>query len=95
MQLVNPPPINAPAFPNDPTLKQTDLKAQLSSQNLAQTITDDFVAAFLHSGLPLTKLDHKSMRGLLQKYTKVEGMCDIIHLGAIECKLQGTKVCAI
>ena len=34
-------------------------------------ITDDFAAAFLHAGISVHKLDHPSIRGLIQKYTQV------------------------
>jgi hypothetical protein len=56
-----------------PSLKQLDLKQSLIKDSVAHSITDDFVAAMLHMGLPVTKLDHDSFRGLLQKYTRVEG----------------------
>lgn len=55
------------------SLKQVDLRTQLETQSLGQKISDDFVASFLHAGLPIAKLEHKSIRGLFRKYTKVEG----------------------
>lgn len=89
-------------------MKQIDLKEQLDDQNLGQNICDDFVAAFLHAGLPVTKLDHKSIRGLMRKYTKVEGSVQkgaslyrsaqrvlSVHLGAIRKKVQGKKVSSL
>jgi hypothetical protein len=36
-----------------------------------EKITDDFFASFLQTGIPVNKLDHPSIRGLIEKYTKV------------------------
>ena len=56
-----------------PTLRQMDLGQTFAVQKEDQKIADDFVAAFLQSGIPLAKLNHPSMRGLLKKYTDVSG----------------------
>ena len=57
----NPSASPAPAPPK----KQADLKRMLDNQNEADNISDGFVAAFLHAGIPVAKLDHPSVRGVL------------------------------
>ena len=56
--------------------KQVNLEAMLKRQNTAQATADDFVAAFLHAGIPPAKLLHPSITGLLRKYTSVSGLLD-------------------
>ena len=53
--------------------QQADVQTMMQELNLAATITDDFVAAFLQEGLPRKKLDHPSITGLIRKYTEVHG----------------------
>ena len=86
-------------------MKQMDLKAMLDSQSETQKVADDFVAAFLHAGIPVAKLTHPSILGSVQKYTKVRGCIPknhglylaasrtgAFHRGAISKKLEGKKV---
>ena len=61
------------ATPTKTPTKQVDLKEVLSGLNENQGVADDFVAAFLQAGIPPLKLQHPSIQGLLQKYTKVAG----------------------
>ena len=68
-------------------------------------MADDFVAAFLQAGIPPLKLQHPSIQGLLQKYTKVAGCLPLrsnvcttprrvgdIHLGAVRKVASRKKV---
>lgn len=86
-------------------LKQVDLKAQMDGQSDRQKVADDFVAAFLHAGIPIAKLEHESILGLIQKYTKVRGCIPkhtglyaaaqrvgSFHLGAIRKAISGKQV---
>ena len=53
-----------------------DLRQLLDGMNSKDSITDDFVASFLQAGIPLNKLDHPSIRGLIKKYSNV---CKVFH----------------
>lgn len=57
--------------PQEKKQKTADLKVLLAGTTTANKITDDFVGAFLQAGIAVNKLDHPSIRGLIQKYTKV------------------------
>lgn len=54
--------------------KQADLKEMLSKQGTGQAVGDDFVAAFLHAGIPPIKLQHPSIQGVIRKYSSVVGV---------------------
>lgn len=57
--------------PSSKKQKTADLKEMLDGLKQQELITDNFVAAFLQAGIPVNKLDHPSIRGLVQKYTQV------------------------
>ena len=59
------------ALPPPKKQKLGNVKTIFTGLNTKEHITDDFVAAFLQAGLPLNKLDHPSICGLVQKYTQV------------------------
>ena len=46
------------------------MQKMMEQLNMTANITDDFVAAFLQAGIPPNKLDHPSIRGLIQKWRK-------------------------
>jgi hypothetical protein len=54
-------------------LKQLDAKVLLEGQVYNQKVADNFLAAFLHAGIPVNKMSHASIQGLFAKYTKVSG----------------------
>ena len=81
--------------------KQADMQRMMEQLNM----TANFVAAFLQDGIPPNKLDHPSIRGLIQKYGEVHGSLGRgatlyrnsdrvgqLHMGAICRKLQMKKV---
>ena len=81
------------------------MQKMMEQLNMTANITDDFVAGFLQAGIPPSKLDHPSIRGLIRKYTEVHGSlgtgktlyrnCDRVgqlHMGAVRQKLQKKKV---
>ena len=86
-------------------MKQLDAKVLLEGQVYNQKVADDFLAAFLHAGIPVNKMSHASIQGLFAKYTKVSGClpkksgayqaCSRVreaHLACIRKKLENKKV---
>ena len=61
----------APSDPSPKKQKIVDLKSVMDGLNRKEAINDDFVAAFLQAGIPVSKFDHPSIRGLVRKYTQV------------------------
>ena len=60
------------ASPKKTFLKQRQQAMVTMMKQLNTThVSDDFVAAFLQAGITPNKLDHPSIRGLIQKYTEV------------------------
>lgn len=66
--------------PSPKKQKTADLKGLLDGLGQKEATNDDFVAAFLQAGISINKLDHPSIRGLIQKYTKVSVGCNICVL---------------
>ena len=77
----------------------------MEGQVYNQKVADDFLAAFLHAGIPVNKMSHASIQGLFAKYTKVSGClpkksgayqaCSRVreaHLACIRKKLENKKV---
>ena len=66
-----------------------DLKSMLDGSNQTESITDDSVAAFLQAGISVNKVDHPSIRGLIQKYTKVSSFVRFGNLSFFQFRSLG------
>ena len=55
------------APPQQRKKKTANVMQMLTGNQTQQLTTDDFAAAFLHAGISVHKLDHLSIRGLIQK----------------------------
>uniref|UniRef100_A0A7S4C710 DUF659 domain-containing protein n=1 Tax=Eutreptiella gymnastica TaxID=73025 RepID=A0A7S4C710_9EUGL len=66
----------------DPVIvEQATMEEQLSKANTEDLINEDLTAAFWGAGILLEKIDHLSLRGVLRKYTTIEGsMCSASSL---------------
>ena len=54
-------------------LKQSDLKYMLSARAVINEVRDDLVAAFSAAGIALSKLEHLSLQGFLEKTAAKKG----------------------
>ena len=63
--------VEAESQPAPKKQKTADIMETFSQMNTKEHISEDFLAAFLQAGIPPSKLDHPSIRGLIGKYTKV------------------------
>ena len=54
-------------------LTQGDVKKMMQAKEATFDARDDLAAAFIAAGIPLSKLEHPSIRGFLRKHTKDSG----------------------